>query len=95
MGRIGQAEQAAQELVTKGTWTDGNTEWTVVHHANVIRQSLAAQIKKREGDKEYQKERRKVGTEKPRKVGADIGSDVVATQTDRQTDMQPRRRQLV
>ena len=47
-------------------------------------------IKKREGDKEYQKERRKVGTEKPRKVGADIGSDVVATQTDRQTDRQPR-----
>jgi hypothetical protein len=82
-----QAEQAAVELVAKGKWTDGKAEWTVVHHADVIRQSLAAQLKKREDDKAYARKKR-------RSVGSDIGSDVVATQTDRQTNRQPRKEGL-
>jgi hypothetical protein len=79
-----QAEQAASELVAKGFWTDSKTEWTVVHHANVVRQSLTAQLKKREDDKERQRKNRS-------KVGTDVGSAVHATQTDRQTDKQPKR----
>ena len=74
MGRSSHAQQAAAELVAKGMWKDDETEWTVVHHADVIRQSLAAQLKKREDDKEYQRKRRR-----------NVGTDVVATQTDRQT----------
>ena len=72
-----QAEQAAAELVAKGFWTDGKTEWTVVHHANVVRQSLTAQAKKREDDRDRQRKKRS-------NVGTDVGSDVHATQTDRQ-----------
>ena len=83
-----QAEQAATELVAKGSWTDSKTEWIVVHHANVVRQSLTAQAKKREDDKERQRKNRS-------KVGTDVGSDVHATQTDRQTDKQPRQEAAV
>ena len=82
-----QAEQAATELVAKGFWTDSKTEWIVVHHANVVRQSLTAQAKKREDDKERQRKNRS-------KVGTDVGSDVHATQTDRQTSSLDKKLQL-
>ncbi|HLM22218.1 MAG TPA: hypothetical protein VK390_11930 [Propionibacteriaceae bacterium] len=71
-------EEAALELVAAGMWTDGKAEWTVVHHADVIRQSLTAQLKKREDDKARARKKRGY-------VGSDVGSDVHATQTDRQT----------
>jgi hypothetical protein len=78
-----EAERATSELVAKGMWTDGKTEWTVVHHADVIRQSLAAQQKKLKYDKEYQQKKRGA-------VVNDVGNDDGTTQTDRQTDKQPR-----
>ena len=88
-----QAGRAAAELVAAGFWRDGKTEWTVVHHADVIRQSLAAQLKKREDDKAYQHKKReedKARQEKKRRnVGNDVGNDVGATHTDRHTYKQP------
>lgn len=74
-----QREQASADLVAAGMWRDSGTEWTVVHHADVIRQSLTAQLKKREDDKEGKRKRRRAP------VGTDVGSDVAATQTDSQT----------
>jgi hypothetical protein len=81
------AEHAVAELIAKGMWKDGQTEWTVVHHGDVIRQSLAAQLKKREYDKRYQRGKRGA-------VVNDVGNDDGTTQTDRQTDKQPRREEL-
>jgi hypothetical protein len=81
-------EQAVGELVAKGMWADGETEWTVVHHADVIRQSIVARQKKREDDKVRARKKRGF-------VGSDVGSDVAATQTDRQADKQPRQGSVV
>jgi hypothetical protein len=80
------AEQAAAELVAKGFWRDGAAQWTVVHHANVIRQSLAAQQLKRERDKKAQEKFRNKASD----ISADVSADQAATQTDRQTDRQPK-----
>ncbi|MGD7707738.1 hypothetical protein [Microlunatus sp. Y2014] len=81
------ADEAALVLVQTGTWADRGTEYEVVHHADVVRQSIAAQKIKRERDKNDKRKKRSSGP-----VGSDVGSDtdsdVVATQTDRQTDRQ-------
>lgn len=52
------AEIAAVELVRCGVWEDAGDSYKVVHHENVIRQSLAAQSKKLEGDRARQARKR-------------------------------------
>lgn len=52
------AMEAADELVRHGFWKDNGTSFTVLHHADVIRESLAAQTRTRKGNKERQARRR-------------------------------------
>lgn len=52
------ATEAADELVRCGFWEDNGTSFTVLHHAGIVRQSLAAQIKKRRDDTARQARRR-------------------------------------
>ncbi|MGX6397562.1 hypothetical protein [Rothia kristinae] len=52
------AMEAADELVRHGFWEDNGTSFTVVHHADVIRRSLADQARIREGNKVRQARRR-------------------------------------
>ena len=75
-------ELAVKELVTLRFWRDRGEFWEVVHHADVIRQSIAAQRNKRSGDAKRQREHRR---KKARNVTRDITRDVAATQTDSQT----------
>lgn len=76
------AEAAAGELTAAGFWKDAGAVWVVVHHAGVVRQSIAAQQDKRSRDAKAQRRRR-------RKVSADVSADVAAgsaaAQSDRQT----------
>lgn len=78
------------ELVGAGFWRDHGAEYEVIHHADVIRQSLAAQSGKRERDKKAQR-RHRSKTENPTdgttSVSADVSADV-SGDTDRQTDKQ-------
>jgi len=88
-----QAEQATSELVAKGMWTDGKTEWTVVHHADVIRQSLAAQQTARETSKKTSAKYRAKA-----KDSTDVTDDVtrhVTPNTDRQTSSLEKEKQLM
>jgi len=78
-------EQAADELVAVGFWADRGDAWEVLHHANVIRQSLAAQLNHRATERDRQRVKRKT---KPSDVGPNVGTNVGATQTDRQTARQ-------
>lgn len=59
-----QALAAADELVRCGLWEDLGNSYRVVHHANVVRQSLAAQSKQREGAKVRQARKRAKGADK-------------------------------
>lgn len=78
------AEAAFRELIGVGFWKETERRYELVHHADVIRQSLAAQSKKRERDKKAQQtHRNKVSVSAD--VSADV-SDVVSGDTDRQTD---------
>ncbi|GAA1428484.1 hypothetical protein GCM10009616_08190 [Microlunatus lacustris] len=84
-----QPEQAAAELVAAKFWQDEPGTWIVLHHADVIRQSLTAQMKKREDDKLSKRRKRSaVGTDVATEGNTDSATDVLATQTDRQTDIQ-------
>lgn len=67
------AEEAAAELVRVGLWKDHGDTYEVVHHADVIRQSLAAQQKKRANDKRRQRDNR---AQAKGNVRADIANDV-------------------
>lgn len=68
-------EEAAAELVRAGYWHTTDEGWAIVHHADVIRQSLAAQLKHRAEEKERQQ--RKRGKRQPALVGAEsVGSNV-------------------
>ena len=78
------AEAAAVELVTAGFWQDTGAVWVLIHHADVVRQSLTAQRDKRERDlKAQHRFRQKVSDG----VSADVSADVSAPprQADRQT----------
>lgn len=80
------AGPAADALVKAGVWADRGREYELLHHADVIRQSIVAQQKKRVTEKERQ--RRKRGSDlrsDSSGVGANVGPDVGSTQTDRQT----------
>jgi hypothetical protein len=83
------AETAMHELVAVGFWRENRNGWVLVHHAEVVRQSLAAQQAKRDRDKKAQQAKRgrdKEGREHKRKqhVSDVVSADVVATQADRQ-----------
>jgi hypothetical protein len=80
-------------LVAAGFWKDYGDGWEIVHHADVIRQSIAAQRIKREQDRDRQRQRRARATAAARSAPG-VTRDVAATQTDRQagskeTDHQP------
>jgi hypothetical protein len=77
---------AIGELINAGFWKDAGAAWVVVHHAGVVRQSLAAQLAHREKERNRQRtKRRKVSANVRANVGANVGSNVAAPQTDRQT----------
>lgn len=76
------AEAAVGELTAAGFWKDAGAVWVVLHHAGVVRQSIAAQQDKRSRDaKAQRRRRRKVSTD----VSADIAAESAAAQSDRQT----------
>ena len=75
------AEAAVEQLTAVGFWKDAGAVWVVVHHAGVVRQSIAAQQDKRSRDAKAQRRRRKVSAD----VSADVAAESVAAQSDRQT----------
>jgi hypothetical protein len=82
-------EAAVAELVAKKFWKESPAGYRVVHHADVIRQSMAAQWNKRERDKKAQREKRA----RDKKAGVHVSADIsayVIPDTDRQTDRQIR-----
>ncbi len=75
-------DAAIEQLTTIGYWKDAGAVWVVLHHATVVRQSIAAQQDKRSRDAKAQaKYRRKVSAD----VSADVNTESAATQSDRQT----------
>ncbi|MGP5287855.1 hypothetical protein [Glutamicibacter arilaitensis] len=49
---------AAAALVAAGLWADQGARFQVLHHEDVFRQSLAAQLTKRDRDKKHQRRKR-------------------------------------
>lgn len=80
--------QAAKELVECGFWPDEGDAYRVVHHADVVRQSLAAQLKHRESERERQRKKRAKSADCGGCVGPNVGTNVGETQSVSQTDMQ-------
>lgn len=85
--------EAAQELVRIGFWADLGGHYKVIHHEDVFRQSLVAQMKKRDRDKTSKRVKR--GSDPTSPVANDgandnsnVANSVGATQTDRQTVIQ-------
>lgn len=70
-------ESGVRELVSAGFWRDEGDAYAVVHHGDVHRQSLAAQLSHREKEKNRQRQKRHSD------VGTNAGTNVRATQTDR------------
>jgi len=84
-------EAAVKELVASGHWGEDGGSYVIHHHAEVIRQSLAAQQAKREHDRQRQRRNRKASTN----VTGDVTRDNDATsprhrQTDIHTDSRER-----
>ncbi len=84
-------ETAVKELAEVAFWRDRGDTWEIVHHADVIRQSIQAQRQKRDRDKRAQQARRNrvaAGPEPPAASGgvsADVSAGVMGD-TDSQTD---------
>jgi hypothetical protein len=85
-------DHAAKELTDLGLWRDRGDAWELVHHADVVRQSIQAQRQKRDRDKRAQqaKRDRAAAASKARSasVSADVPADVshrISGDTDRQT----------
>lgn len=66
-------QQAAEVLVSAGLWTDLGRRFQVLHHEDVFRQSLAAQLTKRDRDKGQKRRKRSRGVADG--VGSDVDSD--------------------
>lgn len=77
---------AIQELLNVGFWRDLGTHFEVVHHADVIADSLDAQQAKRDRDRKAQQSKRARDSKKDQEpsVSGDVSADT--RQTDRQTD---------
>ncbi|HEY1319560.1 MAG TPA: hypothetical protein VGF32_04905 [Streptosporangiaceae bacterium] len=58
-------ESAAKELADAGFWRDHGDAWEILHHADVIRQSIAAQQQKRDRDKRAQRGHRRRARDNP------------------------------
>jgi hypothetical protein len=71
-------EAGIKELVSAEFWRDDGDDYVVLHHADVYRQSLAAQLTHREKEKNRQRLKRA-------NIGANVGTNVRATQSVRQT----------
>jgi hypothetical protein len=71
-------EAGIKELVAAEFWRDDGDTYTVLHHADVYRQSLAAQLTHREKEKNRQRRKRSG-------IGPNVGTNVGARQTYRQT----------
>jgi hypothetical protein len=74
-------EMAVMELVATDFWADRGDYYVIIHHADTIRQSLAAQIKKRGTERQRQRAKRRdvgtnVGNDAATNVGNDVGSEV-------------------
>ena len=84
-------ELGIKDLVAVDFWRDRGDAWEVVHHADVIRQSIHAQRMKRDRDKRTQRAHRERRTnpgadpDTSADVSADISAEVIGD-TDRQTD---------
>lgn len=79
-------ETAIKDLVNLGFWRDRGSTWEIVHHADVIRQSIVAQRQKRDRDKRAQQAKRNRSEGRP--VSADVSAGV-SGDTDSQTDSFP------
>ncbi len=80
-------ESAVHVLVGLGWWRDRGDHYQVVHHEDVIRQSIAAQQAKRTRDKKAQADKRRRDDRKGSKVSDAVSADVIPD-TDSQTDKQ-------
>lgn len=79
-------EQAMKDLVAAGLWLDKGDHYELVHHADVVRQSLISQRKTRARDKKSQQAWR---DRNRADVSDDVSDDVatdVSDDSDRQTD---------
>lgn len=83
-------ENAMAELVAVEFWCPVPDGWLLVHHADVVRQSLVAQQAKRQRDLRAQRAKRS-REHVSGGVSADVSADV-SGDTDRQTDRQQGRR---
>lgn len=92
LGRISAEAAAAPELVAVRFWDESDTGYEVIHHADVIRQSLAAQILHREREKARQQKKRGGQSKEDPAVGTNVAPNVAdmsyPTQTDSHTDKQ-------
>ena len=77
-------ENAVQVLAALGWWRDRGDHYQVVHHEDVIRQSIAAQQAKRSRDKKAQADKRRRDEAKSSSVSDGVSADVIPD-TDRQT----------
>ena len=87
-------ETAIKELADARFWRDRGDTWEIIHHADVIRQSIQAQRQKRDRDKRAQQARRNrvSASPGPRSVSSDVSADIsagVSGDTDSQTDSFP------
>lgn len=85
------ADEAAAELVTLGVWADEGTRYRVVHHEDVIRQSLGYQLKERTRSKKSKRAQRAQGKSEgvPQDVTRDNTRDGMRTQSVSQSFKQP------
>lgn len=84
-------QDAVLDLLAIGWWTDAGDHYQLTHHADVIRQSIAAQQAKRARDKDAQAAKRKRDEAKRTNVSHGVSADVsdgVIPDTDRQTNKQ-------
>lgn len=85
-------ELAVKELLEKNFWREEDETYYVMHHRDVIRQSLMSQQQKRYRDRSAQIRRRNRQAGKDPDVSggvsADVSADPAATQSDSQTDRQ-------
>lgn len=80
--------EAIEALLAVEWWKSDGQHYELLHHADVIRQSLAAQQKKRDRDKKAQRTHRsraENSTDGTSNVSADVSADV-SGDADRQTD---------
>lgn len=80
------AEDAAAELVKRGAWRDHGSTYEVVHHAEVMRQSLGYQLKERDRSRKAKAAKRAQDhTPVSTNVPQDVTRDGMRPQTDRQS----------